>query len=413
MNSTLPGEVFKEMTDIFDELLDSLSTLHALSTIHLPVASEKELFRQVMEILVENYGFDKCSVFAVEKSALCKVGALTWQEWESGQVFPQESQASPEDKLFLQTMMGMAVQTGESQVCSDCQQDNIFSSMVQGKKPTSLGSVVSSPIIFGQKAIGAVNVSYPLPDQLNEWQKRLIPVFCRFLGQIITSNRLLNDLEKEVNSRTSQLDSLLDETRRMEQHYQELAMIDDLTGIYNRRFFFLEAKRTLGRAVRHFHPFSLLIVDLDRFKHVNDTYGHAIGDAVLQDVASAMRKILRETDILARTGGEEFAIALPETDAPGTRELAERVLKAVNSLSWSAGGDMFQVTASIGCAHISVKNISNWQGTVDSSLKASQTNPSKTNLSHLLDRLYSEADTAMYIAKRKGGSQIAQLADIE
>jgi len=413
VNSTLSGKVFREMADIFEELLDSLSTLHALSTIHLPVASEKELFRQIMEMLIENYGFDTCSVFVIEKNALRDMGTLNWQEWESGNEFSQESKASPEDKIFLQTLMGMAIKTGEPQICSDCLRDNIFTAMAQGKKPTNFGSVISAPIIFGQKTIGAVNVSYPLPEQINEWQKRLIPVFCRFLGQIITTNRLLNDLEKEVNSRTRQLDGLLDETRRMEQHYQELAMIDDLTGIYNRRFFFLEAKRTLGRAVRHFHSFSLLIVDLDRFKYVNDTYGHAMGDTVLQDVASAMRKILRETDILARTGGEEFAMALPETDAPGTKELAERVLKAISDLSWEANGESFKVTASIGSAHISAKNIAHWGEIVERPLKALKSQTSKTNLSHLLDRLYSEADTAMYVAKRKGGSQISQVAGIE
>ncbi len=411
MNSTIPGEVFKEMTDIFDELLDSLSTLHALSTIYLPLPSERELFRRVMEMLIENYGFDKCSIYLNEKNALCEKGELTWQEWEGESVFHPEPREASGNDLFLQTMMGMAIQTGEPQVCSDCVHDTLYTSLAHGKKPTTYGSIISAPIVFGQEAIGVVNVSYPLPEQMNEWQKRLIPVFCRFLGQIITSNRLLNDLEKEVGSRTQQLDGLLDETRRMEQHYQELAMIDDLTGIFNRRFFFLEAKRTLGRAVRHFHPFSLLIVDLDRFKYVNDTYGHAMGDTVLQDVANAMRKMLRETDILARTGGEEFAVALPETDTSGTQELAERLLKAVGDLSWGDNGEDFKVSASIGSAHISAQSISRWREIVERPLKAPKS--SKTNLSHLLDRLYSEADTAMYIAKRKGGAQIAQLSDLE
>ena len=413
MNSTISGEVFKEMTDIFDELLDSLSTLHSLSTIHLPVSSEQDLFRQVMEMLLENYGFDKCSIFLNEKNALREVGRLSWQEWESGQSFRQEPPADSEDDLFLRTMMGMAVQTGEPQICSDCVHDTVFTSLAQGKKPTAYGSIISAPIVFGHKSIGVVNVTYPLPEQMNEWQKRLIPVFCRFLGQIITSNRLLNNLEKEVYSRTKQLDGLLDETRRMEQHYQELAMIDDLTGIYNRRFFFLEAKRTLGRAVRHFHPFSLLIIDLDRFKYINDTYGHATGDIVLQDVASAMRKILRETDIIARTGGEEFAVALPETETSGTRELAERLLKVIGELRWDANGDSFKVTASIGSAHISAQSISRWRDIVERPFGSQKSKASKTNLSHLLDRLYSEADTAMYLAKRKGGAQIAQLSDIE
>jgi diguanylate cyclase (GGDEF)-like protein len=310
-------------------------------------------------------------------------------------------------------MMGMAAQTGEPQVCSDCRQDNMFTAMTSGKKPVSYGSVISCPIICGQKTVAAINVSYPLPDQLNEWQKRLIPVFCRFLGQLLTSNRLLNNLEKEVHSRTSQLDSLLDETRRMEQHYQELAMIDDLTGIYNRRFFFLEAKRVLGRAVRHFHPFSLLVIDLDRFKQVNDTYGHAVGDMVLQDAAAAVRGILRETDVLARTGGEEFAIALPETDASGTMELAARVLTAVNKLSWHDGGDNFRITVSIGYAHISAKNTANWHENPERPVREAQTPPLKTHLSHLMDRLYSEADTAMYTAKRKGGNQVAGPTDVD
>ena len=122
----------------------------------------------------------------------------------------RKPQISPADKLFLQTMMGMAIQTGEPQMCSDCLRGQYISPLwLKGKsRPAWFRSVVSQRTyrFWSEGNRSVVNVSYPLPEQMNEWQKRLIPVFCRFLGQIITSNRLLNDLEKEVNSRTSQLD---------------------------------------------------------------------------------------------------------------------------------------------------------------------------------------------------------------
>ena len=101
MNSTLPGKVFKEMADIFEELLDSLSTLHALSTIHLPVASEKELFRQIMVMLIENYGFDTCSVFVIEKKKIPKGRISGNQESRTPRESPTRPPASQAHRLAV------------------------------------------------------------------------------------------------------------------------------------------------------------------------------------------------------------------------------------------------------------------------------------------------------------------------
>src|SRR6185312_12028568 len=100
---------------------------------------------------------------------------------------------------------------------------------------------------------------------------------------------------------------------------------DPLTGLANRRAFDLFLLEAFKLARRHEHPLALLTIDIDHFKSYNDSFGHPAGDEVLQAVARAFRDIARETDLVARIGGEEFAIVLPQTGAAGARALAERV----------------------------------------------------------------------------------------
>ncbi len=102
---------------------------------------------------------------------------------------------------------------------------------------------------------------------------------------------------------------------------------DDLTGLYNRRFFNEQLERELFRARRYGHPFSILMIDIDDFKTINDRYGHPVGDKVLQDLAGIMRSYLRTEDIAARYGGEEFIVLLSHTELEGARLFGERMLK--------------------------------------------------------------------------------------
>jgi len=118
------------------------------------------------------------------------------------------------------------------------------------------------------------------------------------------------------------------------EHLKKLAITDQLTGLYNHDFFYNRLDDEFNRAVRYDVPLSLIMIDLDNFKMVNDTYGHPVGDKVLRSVAGLLRKTVRKTDSVARYGGEEFSVILPHTSLEGARDEAERIREVVASHSY-------------------------------------------------------------------------------
>lgn len=164
----------------------------------------------------------------------------------------------------------------------------------------------------------------------------------------------------------------------------EQAMQDPLTGLHNRRHFLPAAQRELDLAVRHRQPLALLILDIDHFKGINDAHGHLVGDAVLVDVATRCRQALRTTDLLARWGGEEFILLLPNTPLPQARIFADRIRDAVHGASArQVHGRPIPVTASVGAAGI------------------------LPGQSSTLEDLIRRADQALYLAKAAGRNQVS------
>ncbi|HVR28131.1 MAG TPA: GGDEF domain-containing protein [Thermoanaerobaculia bacterium] len=132
----------------------------------------------------------------------------------------------------------------------------------------------------------------------------------------------------------------------------ELAVRDGLTGAFNRRFFHDELEREIARSRRHAHPFTLIVVDADDFKAVNDCHGHVVGDQVLREIANVLGESVRSEQVLARVGGDEFAILCPETCAAEAGALAQRLCAALaaRSMPCLAGGET--VTCSFGVAEL-------------------------------------------------------------
>ncbi|WP_353119200.1 PAS domain S-box protein [Nitratidesulfovibrio sp.] len=169
--------------------------------------------------------------------------------------------------------------------------------------------------------------------------------------------------------------------KRLEQALMREATTDPLTGIRNRRQFFVDAEREMGRAVRYGRPLAVLMLDLDRFKRVNDRFGHHAGDAVLLGCVHACQQALRDTDILGRLGGEEFAVVLLETDLDDALIAAERLRKAVEEMDVPFSGQRLRCTVSIGLA---------LRGPGDGAL----------------DDILRRADTALYAAKEAGRNRV-------
>ncbi len=137
-----------------------------------------------------------------------------------------------------------------------------------------------------------------------------------------------------------------------QQQLTESALRDPLTKIYNKKFFLDRIQNEFSYAERHRHPLTLLFLDIDRFKSINDNFGHPAGDHVLQQLARLMERSLRNEDVLARYGGEEFAVICRGLDLPQGEILAERIRKAVETAVFEVGQHKIPVTVSIGLAKV-------------------------------------------------------------
>jgi diguanylate cyclase (GGDEF)-like protein len=130
----------------------------------------------------------------------------------------------------------------------------------------------------------------------------------------------------------------------------QLATVDQLTHLYLRDFFQRKLSEEMARARRYASSFAVLVLDLDRFKEINDRLGHLAGDRFLQRVGEVVRQTMRAADIPCRWGGEEFCVLLPETDREGARSIAERLRARIGELAMSSGGGVVHTTVSIGVA---------------------------------------------------------------
>jgi diguanylate cyclase (GGDEF)-like protein/PAS domain S-box-containing protein len=163
---------------------------------------------------------------------------------------------------------------------------------------------------------------------------------------------VISPVNGRIGEDSGRVVTIHDTTERFKlyQKVERLAQIDPLTGLFNRRYFFEYGEQEFARAIRYKKDLSLFMLDLDNFKRVNDTHGHAVGDHVLAEIPGILQSNLRRNDLVARYGGEEFIILLPEIDISVAREVAERLRERIASHPMQAGETVFGITASIGVA---------------------------------------------------------------
>jgi diguanylate cyclase (GGDEF)-like protein len=204
------------------------------------------------------------------------------------------------------------------------------------------------------------------------------------VGTIISSfTKMLETVERqaaEINSFAMRLDAAYKELESTNVRLKETSFKDEVTGLYNRRFFSVRLEEEMSRYRRFNHPVSLVLMDLDGFKAVNDEMGHVVGDETLRDIGQILIKHSRGINVVSRYGGDEFAVLLVETSKTGARVYADRIRQIIAGYPFSHGRG---ITASFGI----------------SSLPEDEATTSED--------LIRAADDALYAAKRGGKNQVA------
>lgn len=215
-----------------------------------------------------------------------------------------------------------------------------------------------------KSALRAQKVAY-----IKEESKALIPLFedSKFVG-VLAVEDLPHEVLENFSILASQF-SLEFKRVRLYQRIQELAITDGLTGLFVRRYFLERLQEEIERSARHNLHLGFLMIDIDHFKRCNDNFGHLTGDAVLKDVASAIKANVREIDLVGRFGGEEFSVLLPDTDKVGASGVAERIRVSIDGQKFSAYDETIKIEVSIGAASFPEDSIK-VQGLIDRSDQA-------------------------------------------
>src|SRR5688572_17196918 len=257
------------------------------------------------------------------------------------------------------------------------------------------GSLIAVPLQQGGVVIGLVSVQHTEAHVYSKADLNLLQRLSEHLAAAVADARAFEDLEdyrarleERVAERTAELERaardkerLIAALREQGRKLERAAREDPLTGVANRRHFMQRLAAEIEVAQATGQPLTLAIADLDRFKLVNDALGHGTGDEALRQSATLMRSLCRDSDLVARIGGEEFALILPGMAHPDAAAFCERLRGAIESHEWRAVHPRLRMTISIG--------VWQWNGAVDA------------------DALLEAADAQLYRAKRAGRNRVA------
>ncbi len=311
-------------------------------------------------------------------------------------VHEQRGELQPKAKLPMETgLFGHVVESAQPLLVEDW-----------GRAPTLLreravetgketGSVIAVPLIYGTDVIGLVSVQHTEPHVYSTADLNLLQQLSEHLAAAVADARAFEDLEdyrarleERVAERTAELERAARDKERLIQALREqshalerAASEDALTGVANRRHFSQRLAAEIEVAQAMGQPLTLAVADLDRFKMVNDALGHGIGDEALRRSAALMQGLCRTNDLVARIGGEEFAILLPGLDHANAAAFCERLRSTIEGHDWRRVHPALTVTISIG--------VWQWNGIADA------------------EALLVAADAQLYRAKRAGRNRVA------
>lgn len=339
-------ESANQMKEVAEKRAQELQTLQEATQIVSSFLNQEEAIQRILEQIARVVPYDSAAVQLWREDHLEIVGCRGFpcQEEINGLHFPLED-SNPGAIVF---------RTGKPLILADVQQEF---PQFRNPKHSHIRGWMGVPLILKNITKGIISLDSKEPDHFNGGQARLASVFANQVSIALENAHLFEEVTR-------------------------LSITDPLTGLFNRRHFYEMTLHEYERYVRYGTPFSVLMLDADHFKQINDTYGHLAGDKVLETLADLFRANLRKVDILCRFGGEEFIATLPETRAREAACLAERLRDQINKCVVQTDAGPVTVTVSIGIAEFD---------------RGCDT----------IDRLLDCADKALYQAKMDGRNKVS------
>lgn len=381
-STTLKQRLLNEFRDIKDDIVELIRQGEAFRQISIEKLKKENLYIGTSNIVDS---FSRDSLFQATALAIFNVipgtGAVFITEHKNdihyGHAFKVRDGLQSLDTMKMEHIEEFA----KHEIADD---KSIHSLMINGKLDDNyelheINKRKSNPV-FTEEAFRDLN-------KFDNLSSRLITFNNDIKGTITILTRSSEDYEVQKNYTTSRrminkvASSALNNIEMYEK-VEDLSNVDGLTGLYNRRYFQLTLERMLMEASRTGHPLSMIMLDIDHFKRVNDTYGHKAGDDVIRFLARTLKNNIRKVDIAARYGGEEFVVLLHNTNVEGAARLAEKIRILVKDATINADGSTLNITSSFGVS-------------------------SYPSLSMSTGDLVKNSDQALYYSKENGRNMVA------
>jgi two-component system cell cycle response regulator len=301
------------------------------------VRNPMSILRMIVEKIAEVINVARCSIVSINEQGEVIVKASS--DLSVHEEFKLDIAKYPEIKKALESRKAVVI--------NDINSDPLMESVRALTKELAYNSIVVIPVVKKESVIGSffLRTASPIKGGITDRVYKL----CQLIANISA-----NALENAI---------LFESVQAAQEYFEDMAIRDGLTGLYNHRHFYDRLEEEFSRADRYKAPLSLVFFDLDDFKRINDAYGHTRGDMVLKKIGLLLKSIARESDIPARYGGEEFVIILPNTDEKGAFDVAKRIHGIVRNHRFDHLPDE-KMTISAGVATYFDKNLESFNDLV-------------------------------------------------
>lgn len=305
-----------------DRPKDDLETILEISKAIFSTLDTGEILYLIVKKISEIMNVTRCSIILIEKGKDTGRILATYED-------PAINNLNIDLVKYPEIME--AVKKEQPVIIKDVETEPLMKDVQDIVRSIGIKSILVFPIQYIKGTVGALYLRTSRKDiEFMDKEIKFCQIMCSMAAVALKNSHLFDIINREK--------VLL----------EKMAVTDDLTGLYNHRFFVKRLNEEFKRAKRYNNPISCVMIDIDDFKKINDTYGHQCGDVVLQEIAKVIRNCVRESDVVARYGGEEFTVILPHTDLDHALVLAHRIRRAVKNYRSSISKMTTRITISIG-----------------------------------------------------------------